>query len=379
MLDDDATLSPVHDPDVVAAQRRRARLLLELGRPDEALAEIRRVLATNPNDPEGLEVEGLCHLRRRDLRQALAVLGRAIAAAPDVPHPYYLYGFALREAGRAPEAEAPLGEALRRCPDEPVYLRALAELTSELGRQSEALALARRATEVAPERAANFVTLGFVASVAGDKGLARAAYERAVALDPADSAAWNNLGCLELEAGKPLLAKARFREALRLDPRGERAQRNLNLVLAPGAPARYRNWDGFLEELMRELKRGRAARTTMIALSLEAPAAARGLYSREAAIGGAAMALALRTMGAAAVVPLGVGAAAAGIAYLTQRRRLEAARRRARAVLADGRPAWDALWRRWIEGTLTRPARDLEIDALIEDLALRLVQDEEDG
>src|SRR5256885_17135479 len=65
--------------------------------------------------------------------------------------------------------------------------------------------------------------------------------------DPADSSAWNNLGCLDLEAGKPLLAKARFREALRLDPRGERAQRNLNLVLAAGAPARYRNWDGALE------------------------------------------------------------------------------------------------------------------------------------
>ena len=80
---------------MVAAQRRRARMLLELGRADEALAEVRRILATAPNDPESLEIEGLCHLRRRDLRTALEVLGRAIAAAPDVPHPHYLYGFAL--------------------------------------------------------------------------------------------------------------------------------------------------------------------------------------------------------------------------------------------------------------------------------------------
>ena len=96
-----ATIRPVLDPDVVAGQRRRARMLLELGRTAEALAAIRRVLATHPNDPESLEIEGLCHLRRRDFRQALEVLGRAIASGPDVAHPHYLYGFALREAGRA--------------------------------------------------------------------------------------------------------------------------------------------------------------------------------------------------------------------------------------------------------------------------------------
>ena len=79
---------------------------------------------------------------------------------------------------------------------------------------------------------------------------------------------------------------------------------------------------------MRELRRGHAARTTMAALLVEAPASARGLYSREAALSGAAVALALRTMGAAALVPLGFGAAAAGVAYLTQRRRIESARAR---------------------------------------------------
>ena len=371
-----ARLRPV-DPEVVAARRHRARLLLELGRADEALAEIRRVLATNPNDPESLEVEGLCHLRRRDLPRALDALGRAIAAAPEAPHPHYLYGFALREAGRGAEAEGPLGEALRRCPDEPVYLRALAELLSELGRHGEALGLAERATEVGPERAANFVTLGFVASAGGDKRRAREAYQRAVALDPTDAAAWNNLGCLDLEAGHPLKAKARFREALRLDPRGERAQRNLGLVLAPGAPARYRGWEGVCEELMRELGRGRAGKTVMLALALEAPAAVRGLYSREAALSGAAVLVALRAMGVAAVVPLGFGAAVAGAAWLVRRRPLEAARARARAVLAEGRREWDAAWRRWLDGALTRTARDLEIDRLVETLALRLVEEEE--
>jgi Flp pilus assembly protein TadD len=367
----------VRDLELLVAQRRRARLLLELGRADEALKEIHRTLASNPNDPECLEIEGLCHLRRRDLPKALECLQRALAASPENAHPHYLYGFALRESGRTTEAESPLGEALRRCPDEPVYLRALAELKSELRAHAEALVLALHATEVAPERGANFVTLGFVASAAGDKARAREAYQRALALDPADSAAWNNLGCLDLEAGHPLRAKSRFRQALRLDPRGERPQRNLGLLMTKAGEPRYRSWDGLLGELMRELSRGRASKRSMIALALEAPQAARGLYSREAAISGAAAAAALRGLGAAALVPLAVGAGAAGLAYWTQKRAWSAARACTRAVLADGRATWDDLWRRWLDGALARPARDLEIDLLIENLALRLVEQEQ--
>jgi Flp pilus assembly protein TadD len=366
----------VHDPAILAAQRRRARLYLELRRPDDALAEIRRALLSNPNDPECLEIEGLCHLQRHDTAQAIATLQRAIAQAPELAHPHYLLGFALRESGQSRAAEAPFGEALRRCPDEPVYLRALAELSSELGRHAAALDLARLATELGPERAANFVTLGFVASAAGDKPLARTAYERAVALDPADSSAWNNLGCLDLEAGKPMRARARFREALRLDPRGERAQRNLALVLAPAKPARYRSWDGACEELMRDLMHGRASSLTLIALAASSPSAARGLWTRGATISSAAMAIALRALGPGALVPLTFGAAVAGAAWAINRKELAAARARARALLADGQARYDHTWRRWLDGNLTRAARDLEIDLLIEQLALRLDDEE---
>src|SRR5207248_862359 len=145
-----------------------------------------------------------------------------------------------------------------RSPDEPVYLRAMAELYADLGRHAEALAAARRATEVAPERAANHVTYGYCASAAGDKPLARAEYELAVALDPNDSAAWNNLGCLDLEAGRPLDARGRFREALRLDPQGARARRNLAMATPPLAPGRERDFQGWLEDVARELLWARA-------------------------------------------------------------------------------------------------------------------------
>ncbi|HZS37820.1 MAG TPA: tetratricopeptide repeat protein [Polyangia bacterium] len=359
------------------AIRRRARVLLDLGRPADALVEVRRALAISPLDPEALEIEGLCHLRLSDYPAALGSLGRAIAEAPDGAHAHYLYGFALRESGRAGDAEAPFRDALRLAPDEPVYLRALAELYADLGRYPEALASARRATEVAPERAANHVTYGYVASAAGDKQLARAEYERAVTLDPNDSAAWNNLGCLDLEAGRALRARLRFREALRLDPQGGRARRNLAMAAPRRPPPRTRSWDGTVEEILRELIAAGARRTLLAAVLVEAPSAASALVRggrTGAAISGVATLMALRAMGPAAIGPLAVGALAAGAAWLVGRNRLAADRARVKAALTDGRAEFDTLWAAWLAGGLGRDARDAAIDLLVEKIAFELVE-----
>ena len=53
----------------------RVRALLDLRRPETALAELLRGLGENPNDPELLELDGLCRLR-------LGALPEARRAAP---------------------------------------------------------------------------------------------------------------------------------------------------------------------------------------------------------------------------------------------------------------------------------------------------------
>jgi Flp pilus assembly protein TadD len=358
-------------------QIRRVRLLLDLGRPADALVETRRLLAENPNDPEALELEGLCHLRLGARPEALDALGRSIARGPERPHPHYLYGFTLRELDRAAEAEKPLREALRLDADEPVYLRALAELYADQGQHDKALALARKAAELGPDRAANHVTYGYVASAAGDKALARAEYKRAVELDPADAAAWNNLGCLDLGAGQPLHARAKFREALRLDPRGERARRNLGLVAREMPPVR--GWADVTMRLMDELIRAKAPLVDTLALALEAPESAQVLVrggARGAAIGGAAVAMALRMMGGAAMLPLGAGAAMLGAAWIGWRRVLPDRRRRVAAVLAGGRSDFEAVWKRWLGAVSSRAQRDRELALLVEKMALEVVDHE---
>ena len=362
------------------ALKQRARALLELGRAEDALLEVHRALGMNPNDPECLEIEGLCRLRLGEHALALDALGRAIAEAPNSPHAHYLYGFALREAGRSEEAKVPLETALRLDADEPVYLRALAELSSDLRLHEAALGLARRAAELAPDRSANHVTYGYVASQAGDKVLARAEYERAVSLDPSDAAAWNNLGCLDLEAGRVLKARARFREALRLDPRGERAQRNLRMVLGPAPQPRDRSWPGTVEALAAELARAKVDRLLLLAFLLEEPRAAQVFVrwrGRGAAISAAATALALSAMGTGAVLPLSVGAAVAGATWLATRSAMPELRLGVRRALARGRHEHERLWRDWLSGAMLREARDQAIDLLVERLAIALYEREE--
>ncbi len=360
------------------AIRRRARVLLDLGRPADALLEVRRALADNPNDSDALEIEGLCFLRLRSYPEALDSLARAIARAPQAAHAHYLYGFAQRESGQRDEAEAPFKAALLIAPEEPVYLRALAELYSDQGRHEQGLVLARRAAELGADRASNHVTLGYVASNAGDKGLARIAYEQAVALDPSDAAAWNNLGCLDLAAGDLLRARARFREALRLDPRGERAQRNLTLVLPTRRPTSH-SWAGLLEAVGAELVRAKAGKLVLAALLMEAPDAGRSFArggERGAALTGGATLLLLRLMGPAAILPLSLGAAAVGVAWLATRDRLPAERERVRRALGEARARFDQLWQDWLAGKLLRDARDAAIDQMVEDLTLTLAKTE---
>src|SRR5579871_6500731 len=119
--------------------RRRVRALLDLGRARAAHDEAVRQLAQDPNDPELLELVGLCQIKLGEAREAVSTLRNACAEDPERAHLHYLLGFALREAGEGEASIARLREAVRLSPDEPVYLRALAELLADRKAHDESL------------------------------------------------------------------------------------------------------------------------------------------------------------------------------------------------------------------------------------------------
>lgn len=378
----------------------RARALLDLGRTQAARAAAGRALAQAPEDPEALQLFGLCQLRAGEVGPACETLRAAIVHRPADAHGHYLLGYAGREAGDLRAAEVCFREALRLSPEEPVYLRALAELLAGRKLFPEALGLARRAVELAPDRPANHVTLGYVSSAAGDRAAARRAYEQALLLDPNDAVAWNNLGCVDLAQGQPMQARHRFREALRLNPEGTAAHDNLRLLDPPCArpAAIYRDPAAFERQLIVELceqvyfhpHRGadqarrpglrHRVELHLVALCLATAGRALPVLVRRApraagalAVLGPASLWALRVLRAGplgAAVLVGSGA----VTYLLSRQALAEQRGfyagRLRATGAEYR----RLQERWLAGHLGRPERDAAIDRLLEEFCRQVEQ-----
>lgn len=369
---------------------RRVRALLDLDRTEAAATEAQKILARDPHHAEGLELLGLCRIRQGQPAEARKLLAEALAKVPERAHLHYLMGFAAGQQDDLLAAETALREAVRLEPEEPVYLRALAEHYSDRRRHADAIPLAERAIAVDPERAANHRTLGYCTSAAGQPQVAREAYGRAVRLDPHDAVAWNNLGCVLLTLGDRLEARAHFREALRLDPRGERARKNLALVApARRPPTIYRDVEAMLGEALRELyDAGRlppSLKTAALAMSIGKPAISHALTGRLRSRGaGGRLAAAVGTMAATMVVrqlrpstlpAMGLSAALAGVGYFATAHRVTPLRRHFVEVIAQARREWEATRQQWLDGKLSRGAREAQVERQIERLALLLDAD----
>ena len=362
-----------------ATLRERIRLLIELGRPKEAVALCHRARAAGDEGPELMELIGLAEVRLGDFEAALRTLGHALQTSPERAHLHYLLAFAARSAKRDDEARAALAQALRLAPDEPVYLRALAELQSDTQEHEAAVLTAKEAVRCGPDRAANHVTLGFVSSAAGDKALARASYEQALALDPEDAAAWNNLGCLDLEAGDAVTARERFRHALRLQPSGERAQRNLAQTLKGRTLSDLTTYERWLAALAEELAQLGETRM-LIALAVEADAARDvfwatlrkpGRVRNVALVSGISVWTLLRIARLGGIGAL-VGAGTGVLASFAAKQWLTAERDRVRALLREARNAHDVVRSDWLSGRIEREARDAAARLLVERVTLAL-------
>jgi hypothetical protein len=150
--------------DYLPAWRGQVRAQLGLGRDEEAISAIERVLALDPGDAELSRQLDLLRFRRL---QSLIDSGRQ-----------------ARAAGRLPEAIAAIERALVLSPTSAVLHRELGEAEAAAGRLEQAEAHARRALELDPNDAESYAVLGAVLEAQGRDREAGDAYGRAVAIDP---------------------------------------------------------------------------------------------------------------------------------------------------------------------------------------------------
>lgn len=153
------------------SQRARYHLALILerrGRPEEALAELRKAVNLRPDDPRSLQA-----------------LGRVLLGL-----------------GHADEAAAVYRGILERQPDDAQANRGLARIAWGRRDFREASARARRATELSPEDPEGWVMFAMISLEAGDADRAAPALEKAAALAP---------GAPPVELARALLERLRGR------------------------------------------------------------------------------------------------------------------------------------------------------------------------
>lgn len=229
----------------------RAALLADLGRYDEAAAELGFAVALDPASTEALTLLARVHLAAGRPAEALAAADASLAAAAGAAGPGHADTPGTASGSAEPSGTAPgaasvpgpastdtlaaramalidlrrFGEAadvaewiLDQRPDDAEALSTGAALLSESRNGQRALNAAWRAVELAPDRADTHLVLGLVAGRLGQFQLSEKAYRKALELDPDLIDVHVSIGVIQLEQRRYTDALASLAEAAAQQP-----------------------------------------------------------------------------------------------------------------------------------------------------------------
>ncbi|NJD33993.1 MAG: tetratricopeptide repeat protein [Betaproteobacteria bacterium] len=206
------------NPNVAEAYNNRGNALLDLGRPEEALASYDKALALEPDYAEAHtnRANALKDLKRFD--EALAGYDKALALKPGIPETHYNRGNALSDLKRLDEAVLSYDRALALKPDyaEACYNRGNALFG--LRRFDEALAGFDRALALKPAYAEAHCNRGNALLDLKRLDEALDSYDRSLALNPGNAEANSNRGNALRELRRPNEALGSYGTALALKP-----------------------------------------------------------------------------------------------------------------------------------------------------------------
>ncbi len=214
----------------------RAKLLLDHGRIEEAMRQLKNALEQNPEDDEALALFARCQFSLKEFEGGINTLHAAIAIAPYNSYYHYLLGFGFYRNNDNSAAINMLNESIRLNPwfAEPYGLMAYVycdekDFNQALTKANEGLAID-----------AESITCLNVRSIALNKlKMTDAAIEtmqHALAKDPDNEMTHNTVGWNYLEKGKHKLAAHHFREALRINPNMHNAKEGLKEALKSKIP-----------------------------------------------------------------------------------------------------------------------------------------------
>jgi predicted O-linked N-acetylglucosamine transferase (SPINDLY family) len=215
-----------------------ALLLFRGGRLAAAEEAARLRLEQNPQDPEGLLVQGLCALQRRKNADGLRILEQAALVHPSDCEIHVALGQAKLAMGRKVAAVAAFEQVLVMAPGHPSASYQLAMLALAKGREDDALRLLRTAVTNEPSWVDAQYQFGNMLRSRGELYEAERHYRLALAAQADHVETLVNLGGLLKDSGRYAEAVQCFEHALQLRP--ELTQPAFNLAMIR---VNQRMWD----------------------------------------------------------------------------------------------------------------------------------------
>lgn len=212
------------------AEFDRAQQLYDLGRAAEALDLIGQILATRPDNAEGLRLAALClsAVGRQD--EAVRVAQAAVAAEPDSEHGRRVLSHMHYKRGEFRLAANIALEATKLAPNEWRGHMLLARCVCHFD-PPRAVAPAERSRALGPDSPDTHFACALAYQALGRTEDARTAYLKVLELNPQHAMALNNLAVLDRSAHRWTRALRGFRRALSSDPHQDLARRNIDSIL----------------------------------------------------------------------------------------------------------------------------------------------------
>ncbi|MCB2147808.1 MAG: FecR domain-containing protein [Deltaproteobacteria bacterium] len=205
----------LNDPVFLA---NRASQSLDVGKIDEAEADLQKALALDPKMADALSLQAIVALVRNDKEKASALAQQAVDANPKSSTALVAKSYAQQARFDLEGARKSLMDAVAASPDDALAYARLAEIQLSFGELDKSLQSAQKAATLAPDLSRTQTVLGFANLTQVKTDDAKAAFEKAIQADQADPLPRLGIGLAKIREGQLEAGRMDLEVAASLDP-----------------------------------------------------------------------------------------------------------------------------------------------------------------
>jgi tetratricopeptide (TPR) repeat protein len=217
-------------------QKRVVEGLVQLGKFDEAAAELSKLPTGDAMDIDTMLIAAAVKEGQKDVEGERALLNRAVARGGNMPMPFLRRGRFFLRTGNERDALADLTKAVELAPTNPVYLRERARMHMQRKDTNAMFADLKAAARVAPQDAQSMFALLQELQTAGRDREAEELASELQGLRKTDASFANQLAGFFRSIGNYDVAREFSRKAFELDETDFYAQQYLDVLLDGPSP-----------------------------------------------------------------------------------------------------------------------------------------------